>query len=88
MVIMNLYEYITFRKIVYNINVTKIDCSNEVNPSLPDSISNLTNLQELNLTSNKLTLPDLICNLTNLQAMFLRYNQLTSLPDSIGNLTN
>ena len=57
--------------------------------SLPESIVNLTNLQELKLYDNKLTsLPDTIGNLTNLQVLYCYYNKLTSLPESIVNLTN
>jgi Leucine-rich repeat (LRR) protein len=56
---------------------------------LPDSIGNLTNLTELDLTSNRLTsIPQSIRNLTNLTELDLSNNQLTSIPEWIGNLTN
>jgi len=56
--------------------------------NLPDSIGNLTNLQELNLSNNMLTtLPDSIGQLTNLKSLNLSLNQLTALPTSIVNLT-
>jgi internalin A len=55
---------------------------------LPDSISQLTQLQYISLNSNRLTkLPDSIGKLTNLEALYLYDNQLADLPDSIGNLT-
>jgi Leucine-rich repeat (LRR) protein len=57
--------------------------------SVPDSITNLINLQELDLFDNKFKcLPDSFGNLINLQKLYLHYGQLESLPDSIGNLIN
>ncbi len=57
--------------------------------SLPNSIGDLSNLQELNLFKNDLTyLPDTIGNLSNLKELNLRSNYLISLPDTIGNLSN
>lgn len=56
--------------------------------SLPDSIGNLTGLQELYIENNQLTsLPESIGNLTGLRGLSVELNQLTSLPESIGNLT-
>jgi Leucine-rich repeat (LRR) protein len=52
--------------------------------SLPDSIGNFINLQELSLSNNKLEcLPDSIGNLINLQYLYLEHNKLESLPTSI-----
>jgi hypothetical protein len=56
---------------------------------IPDSIGNLTNLQELNLYGNQLTeIPESIGNLTNLMTLYVWHNKLIKLPKSIGNLTN
>ncbi|MCY7336624.1 MAG: leucine-rich repeat domain-containing protein [Chamaesiphon sp.] len=57
--------------------------------NLPDTIKNLTNLTELNLTVHQLTtLPDSIGDLCNLTCLDLRGNQLIRLPESIGDLCN
>jgi hypothetical protein len=69
-------------------NVTELRLSNQLT-ELPESIGNLTNLEELNLSNNQLTaLPESIGNLTNLRTLNLGFNQLTTIPVSIGNLTN
>ncbi|MGD2183457.1 COR domain-containing protein [Lusitaniella coriacea] len=55
---------------------------------LPEFLGNLTQLQQLHLSSNQLTqLPDFLGNLTQLQRLYLNFNQLTQLPDFLGNLT-
>jgi len=59
--------------------------------TIPDSLGNLTNLEELNLTFNSLagTIPDSLGNLTNLRILELRDNDLTgTIPASLGNLRN
>ena len=56
--------------------------------SLPESIGNLTQLTELDISDNKLTsLPGSIGNLVQLTELNVGRNELTSLPESIGNLT-
>ena len=56
---------------------------------LPDSIGQLTNLNELEVIHNELIqLPDSIVQLTNLTVLNINSNQLTHLPDSIIQLTN
>jgi Leucine-rich repeat (LRR) protein len=57
--------------------------------TLPSSIGNLRNLQELWLDLNRLqTLPDSIGNLRSLRELWLQDNQLQSLPGTIGDLRN
>ena len=57
--------------------------------SLPESIRELTQLENLMLSNNSLTsLPDSIGELTQLKTLYLNGNKLTSLPDTIGNLIN
>ncbi|MEG5172578.1 leucine-rich repeat domain-containing protein [Microcoleus sp. B3-D7] len=56
--------------------------------SLPESITSLTQLQQLNLCENQLrSLPESIASLTQLQRLYLDDNQLRSLPESIASLT-
>ena len=55
---------------------------------LPESVGQLTQLQQLLLQGNQLTqLPESIGKLTQLTWLSLDFNQLTQLPESIGNLT-
>jgi Leucine-rich repeat (LRR) protein/GTPase SAR1 family protein len=55
---------------------------------LPDSLAQLTQLQQLYLRNNQLTaLPDSLAQLTQLQLLDLQNNQLTALPDSLAQLT-
>ncbi|MEY3329047.1 MAG: hypothetical protein RLZZ115_1930, partial [Cyanobacteriota bacterium] len=57
--------------------------------SVPESITRLTNLSQLDLGRNQLTsVPESITRLTNLSQLDLGRNQLTSVPESIGSLTN
>ena len=56
--------------------------------AVPESIGQLEQLQELNLSDNGLTvLPESIGQLAQLQVLNLNSNQLTILPESIGQLT-
>ncbi|MFX1480472.1 MAG: tetratricopeptide repeat protein [Promethearchaeota archaeon] len=55
--------------------------------SLPESIGNLTSLQRVDLSSNKLvTLPESFGNHSSLKVLVLSSNHLKVLPKSIGNL--
>jgi hypothetical protein len=55
--------------------------------TLPESLSNLSQLQKLDLSNNQLTtLPESLGNLSKLQELYLSNNQLTMLPESLGNL--
>ena len=70
------------------LNITELDLGENELTSLPESITNLTQLESLYLYDNKLTsLPESIGNLTLLQNLSLSSNQLTELPETIGNLT-
>jgi internalin A len=55
---------------------------------LPESLSQLTALQSLNLSYNQLTaLPESLGQLTALQSLDISENQLTALPESLSQLT-
>jgi GTPase SAR1 family protein len=55
---------------------------------LPESLCQLTQLQELYVSINQLsTLPEWLGQLTRLQVLSVGANQLTTLPDSLGQLT-
>ena len=57
--------------------------------SLPDSISNLTQLEVLDLGRNGLeAVPPQISALTNLKTLRLEYNNLSSIPEFIGDFKN
>jgi internalin A len=57
--------------------------------TLPESLSQLTNLQSLNLNGNKVsTLPEGLGQLIDLQSLDLSGNNLTALPDLLVKLTN
>ncbi|MBS30714.1 MAG: hypothetical protein CMG39_06095, partial [Candidatus Marinimicrobia bacterium] len=57
--------------------------------TLPESISDMTQLSVLYANYNQLThLPDNITNLENLFFLVLSFNEITSLPEEIGYLTN
>jgi leucine-rich repeat protein SHOC2 len=68
---------------------TRLDLGHQKLTLLPDSIGNISTLEELNLTDNHLIeLPESIGSLTNLKELSLEDNYLEYLPDSIGNLVN
>jgi internalin A len=70
-----------------NKHSTTLNLSDQNLITLPDSISQLTNLKSLDLSSNRLTkLPDFIGELTNLEDLALSRNQLSSLPESFSHL--
>ena len=55
---------------------------------VPASLGQLTQLQSLDLTRNRLTaLPEWLGQLTQLQSLHLSRNRLTALPESLGQLT-
>jgi Leucine-rich repeat (LRR) protein len=61
--------------------------NNQLN-TLPNTLGNLTQLQELHLNNNELdTLPNTLGNLTQLQTLYLNNNKLNTLPNILGNLT-
>ncbi|RAJ93002.1 Leucine-rich repeat (LRR) protein [Larkinella arboricola] len=64
---------------------------NGISGTIPESLSSLTNLQQLLLDNNQLSgsIPTSLGNLTQLQSLLLNNNQFTgSIPTSLGNLTN
>ena len=66
---------------------TELDLSDMGLTELPDSLWELTSLQELHLQINQLTvLPESIGQLRSLDMLLLASNQLTVLPESIGQL--
>ncbi len=67
----------------------ELDLSDNQLSTLPESITNLSNLTGLDLSDNQLsTLPESITNFSNLTELNLRYNQLSTLPESINNISN
>ena len=72
------------------LKLKKLDCSNNLLTSLPESICNLEKLESLNCSHNRLTsLPENIGNSAlrlNLKEFDFYINSLTSLPESICNL--
>jgi Leucine-rich repeat (LRR) protein len=80
--------YKAFGIVVQDEDVIRLGLHKKALTNIPESIGNLTSLQELYLGDNNLeTLPESIGNLTNLQKLRLDDNYLTSIPESIGNLT-
>jgi internalin A len=67
---------------------TILDLSGLELSSLPESLGQLTQLQELYAFSNQLSsLPESLGQLTQLQELYAFSNQLSSLPESLGQLT-
>lgn len=70
------------------INLTSLILKNNSKlESLPETIGNLTKLEDLNLENNNLSsLPETIGNLINLYNLNLENNKLSTLPETIKNL--
>lgn len=69
-------------------NLRKLTIRNTQLQSLPASVGNLEQLEELNLYKNKLTvLPNTISNLVHLRVLDVSSNALKELPEDIGQLT-
>src|SRR5271165_917630 len=65
-----------------------LDLSDHQLSALPESIGQLSGLQELYLSHNQLSaLPESIGRLSGLQELNLSRNQLSALPESIGQLS-
>ena len=75
-----------------NGRVTVLDLrGNGLAGSIPSSLENLTNLEQLHLYGNDLTglIPSSLGNFANLKHLNLSFNELTgSIPSSLGSLTN
>lgn len=57
--------------------------------SVNDAISNLVNLESLNLSSNDLSeVCPALCNISSLRQLDISFNKITYLPDEIGQLVN
>ena len=75
------YEYREF------IGLTKLDLSCCNIKIIPDSLSQLTNLQKLYLRFNKISeIPDSLSQLTNLLALDLRSNEISEIQPSLRHL--
>jgi hypothetical protein len=77
-------------QIKYFVNLTFLNCQFTTPPltSLPPEIGELSQLQSLDCSDNKLTeLPRQIGKLSQLQSLHCNNNQLTSLPAEIGQLS-
>lgn len=73
----------------HSIFTKKLSFVNEGFFRIPETIGNLTDLEELNLNSNKIIyLPESIGKLTNLINLNLANNRLEKLPETFGNLIN
>lgn len=64
--------------------------NNRLNGTVPESLSGLTNLKDLDLSVNQLSgsIPNSFSTLTSLQNIWLFGNQLSSIPAGIGTLAN
>ena len=79
--------HVTIFNVNCDINLRRLDLTNNQLSSLPVAIGNLINLEILYLHTNQLSsLPATIGNLINLEVLYLENNQLSSLPATIGNL--
>lgn len=68
---------------------TKLDLNSLGLATIPDSLTQLTNLRQLYAFNNQLTtIPDPIAQLTKLEDLNLGYNQLTTVPHSLARLSN
>lgn len=72
------------------VRVTKLGLGNiGVSGDLPESLGDLTALDDLYLSSNNITsMPSSIGNLTLLTKLWIGMNPLTNIPNSFGNLVN
>jgi len=69
--------------------ITQLGWTNRDLMYLPESIGNLTNLWNLNVSYNQLvSLPESIGDLADLEQLNVAFNNLSTLPESIGNITN
>src|SRR3989344_3845961 len=68
--------------------LTTLNRSNQGLTKLPSEILSMTNLQQLNISNNRLTgaLPAEIRHLQNLEILNISNNQMTGLPAELGNL--
>jgi Leucine-rich repeat (LRR) protein len=79
-----------------NANVTKVtdatvlDLSNRGLDKIPSDVFDQTNLQDLNISNNKLTgaIPSQLGQLKNLKILNASNNQMTGLPAEVGQLVN
>lgn len=79
----------TFGYVIENGKITGLGLYDRSLKSIPESISQLTNLKYLDLSFNELTaFPDWISQYINLQTLNISLNELTAVPDWIGQLTN
>jgi len=70
-------------------NPTSLDLFGLDLEAIPDSVTQLTSLQWLDLSTNQITaIPDSLRKLVNLQFLNLGANQITAIPDSLAKLTN
>ncbi|CAM6081489.1 unnamed protein product [Calypogeia fissa] len=72
----------------FNNKEEKLELSNRLLSSIPESLGQIVTLVSLNLSDNQLkSLPNSIAGLVNLESLKVNSNQLETLPDSIGSLT-
>ncbi len=68
----------------------KLDLSNQNLSKVPDHVFNMTNLEELNISNNKITgaIQSQINQLKNLKVLNAGNNQMTGVPAEVGQLSN